>query len=212
MFNFSPGSTEEQCFPISQLPSEIRLKIYGYCFTSHPSIPITDADIKTQSSTQRHFLKYTALALSSPFFLYDIPISTFLSNSTFTFSSGTTLRDFPSILPQNLTHPVRKVRIQERILQGEEKHPDWVYLIHEAFPELEEVTFEIGAEVWSVEWLESVRDALREGWCCGCEMEGKRRGGCGKGVGKGKSQELTLRVECPIWAAGSYLETFQRGR
>jgi hypothetical protein len=211
---------DENYFPISQLPAEIRTQIYGYYFASLPSIPITDtdlksdADIKPPSTTVHHnLLTHTLLALSSPFFLQDIPLQTFLLSSTFTFTSGSALRLFPSLLPQYLIHPVRKIRIQYQTLQSEKnaRDPDWVFLIHEACPDLEEVTFEVGAEVWSGEWIASVRDAVREGWCCGCEMEGRKRGNCGKGVGKGKSQELTLRVECPIWE-GAYVETFSRGR
>jgi hypothetical protein len=81
-------------------------------------------------------------------------------------------------------------------------------LIYDSFEELEEITFEIRSELWSMVWWECVIDAMREGWCCGCERKGRRRGACGNGVGKGNSQELTLNVE---YSGRSLSEKLPRG-
>ena len=71
-----------------------------------------------------------------------------------------------------------------------------MFLIQDSFKELEELTFEVEDKVWNRIWWECVRDAVREGWCCGCVNEGKEPGSCGKNGKNGGSKKLVLRVEC----------------
>jgi hypothetical protein len=152
-----------QGFPISHLPPELRHQIYRYYFASLPVVEFTLSDIKSSSQCPHPHLSNTPLALSSPFFNVDIPISMFYKHATFQFSCPSTLKSFSETASHN--QHVRHIKVRHG--QIGMQSPDWVFALNSAFERLYSVDFAVDnlenvGEARFVIWWTCVKDALRE--------------------------------------------------
>jgi hypothetical protein len=170
-------------FPITCLPHEIRSDIYAHYFASLPPLRITAANICSDLHLE------TQLALSSPYFEFDILASIFYSNCIFSFSSPKVLRQFAE---GEGRERVSRVRIEYGKL-SRCSHPDWVFLLFQNFANLTEVTFGFDRDGMDAglfgPWWECVRDAMREASSSRIDQ-----------MLKGRSAGVLTRVECGHWS------------
>jgi hypothetical protein len=128
-------SLENPC-PVAYLPYELRQLIYESYIRSLPPVTISKANAACPLHLEH------ALSQSSPFFVSDIPPSTFHQQTTFAFSCGSALNTFSSSFSRR--KEVRKIRIEYG--KDEVLTRDWVYLLSSCFERLEEVSLSVTRE------------------------------------------------------------------
>lgn len=176
---------QSHIFPLTSLPYELRENIYIHYLLSLPVQFISTSSIAALSAGNPNFVEKTSHILSSPydlinispFFQYDIPIKLLYQHLTFSFCSGTALQKFATLTG---TEHVRKVQIvygceqyqpancgrekgvEREVWRKEEGKRDWVYLVLQSFPQVDEVEFAVEEKDRGKAWEECVRGAIRE--------------------------------------------------